>query len=119
MVIPVGYKDAIADTFYDKTFILYPVTTDDEEGDVVEEIASEGEEFSGNISFSVDDQIQLQYGTSTKVVATITTDKVVPLGSVVEYESIKYLVSEALTFDTHKLLILNTWLSKLETLTSA
>lgn len=120
MVIPEDFKTKIAETFYDKEFTPYTVgNTVDDEGDVIRDNLVEGETFYGNISFNIGDQIQKDYGLSEQVDATITTETEVPVGSIIEYNSIKYLVTRSLKFDSHYLLIMKEWLSRSSTLTSA
>lgn len=120
MVIPEDFKTKIAEVFYDKEFTPYTVSTStDNEGDVIRDNLTEGSSFMGNISFNMLDEIQKDYGLSEQVDATITTETEVPVGSIIEYNSIQYLITRSLKFDSHYLLIMKEWLSRSSTLTSA
>lgn len=120
MVIPSDFKTKIADTFYDKEFTYYTHTeTTDDEGDTIRDNLNEVDTFMGNISFSLLDEIQRDYGLTEQVDATITTEAVIPQGSIVEYNGVQYLITRSLAFDTHKLLIMKKWLSKSSILISA
>jgi len=120
MVLSGDFKTKIAETFYDKEFTPYTVSNaTDDEGDVIRDNLTEGDSFYGNISFNMLDEVQKDYGLTEQVDATITTEEEVQVGTIIEYNSIKYLVTRSLKLDSHNLLIMKQWLSKSSTLTSA
>lgn len=120
MNIPNTFNNAIADTFYDKTFTVWTSheVTDSEGWAKVGATESETT-FSGNINFSKLDEVKQEYGITTDILATVTTAEEIALGTIVEYEDSKYRVMKSVKFDSHYLLILEEWSSKSSTLTSA
>ena len=120
MNIPNTFNNAIADTFYDKTFTVWTSqeVTDSEGWAKVGATESETT-FSGNINFSKLDEVKQEYGITTDISATITTAEAIDLGTIIGYADRTFRVIKSIQFDSHYYLIVEEWSSKSSTLTSA
>jgi len=107
MIVPNSFKKAIKDTFYDKVFDLYDVTTEpDTEGFVRKgEPAVKTGSFMGNITFEGFDSIREEHGIDVEINAIVTTDEDISLEQVFAYGGIFYKVIRAIENDSHNLLI--------------
>lgn len=104
MKIPETFKQAIADTFYDKDIEIWTEgTIKDDEGavignDKVEKIDS----FKGNFQFSTREYIQQEYGREIKANAIVTCDKTVAeIGNILVYNNNDYTIKSLITGDSH------------------
>lgn len=107
MIVPNSFKNAIKDTFYDKDFDLYSVTTEpDTEGFVRKgEPATKTGSFKGNIAFEGFDSIREEHGIDVEINAIVTTDEDISLEQVFAYGGIFYKVVRVIENDSHNLLI--------------
>jgi len=80
--------------------------------------ATEGESISANISFAKLDEVKQEYGITTDISATITTDQNIARGTVLKYGDQLMRVIRAIAFDSHYFLICENWSSKSSTLPS-
>lgn len=104
MKIPDEFKQAIADTFYDKDIEIWTEgTIKDDEGSVVgngrlEKIDS----FKGNLQFSTREYIQQEYGKEIEANAIVTCDKTVAeIGNILVYNNNDYTIKSLITGDSH------------------
>ena len=104
MKIPDEFKQAIADTFYDKDIEIWTEgTIKDDEGSVVgngrlEKIDS----FKGNFQFSSREYIQQEYGKEIEANAIVTCDKTVgKIGNILVYNNNDYTIKSLITGDSH------------------
>lgn len=112
MNIPSSFNNSISSVFYDKTFTIYTAEDIvDDEGWARQEV-TEGESFSGNISFARVDEIKQEYGLTEDLFATITTDEEIANGTILMYGSKMMRVVRAIKFDSHYLLLCEDWSSK-------
>lgn len=104
MKIPEEFKQAIADTFYDKDIEIWTSgTIKDNEGSVVgngklEKIDS----FKGNFQFSTREYIQQEYGREIEANAIVTCDKAnAEIGNILVYNNNDYVIKSLVPFDSH------------------
>ena len=104
MKIPETFKQAIADTFYDKDIEIWTEgTIKDDEGSVIgngklEKIDS----FKGNFQFSTREYIQQEYGKEIEANAIVTCDKTVAeIGNILVYNNNDYTIKSLITGDSH------------------
>lgn len=113
MKIPNSFKTKIKETFYDKSIkLLSSEEVVDDEGMASISSLTEIKTFLGNARFDNLAQIQEDYGFDEKIDIVITTDEVVSLGSLIEYEGVVYRVNEAIPYDSHNLIAGTKWLTK-------
>lgn len=104
MKIPVEFKQAIADVFYDKDIEIWTSgTIKDDEGSVVgngklEKIDS----FKGNFQFSTREYIQQEYGREIEANAIVTCDKAnAEIGNILVYNNNEYVIKSLILGDSH------------------
>ena len=104
MNIPETFKQAIADTFYDKKIEIWTSgTIKDDEGSIVgngkiEKIDS----FKGNFQFSTREYIQQEYGKEIEANAIVTCDKTVAeIGNILVYNDKEYEIKSLVPSDSH------------------
>lgn len=113
MIIPNGFKNNIADFFYDKTLTIYTATEQvDEEGWAGKTAVASAETFTGNVSFSNLAQIQEEYGLEEEISIAITTDEDVELDTILGYGDNLYRVMKAIPRDSHNFILAQEWSSK-------
>ena len=110
MKIPNEFKQAIADTFYDKDIEIWSSgTIKDDEGAVIgngklEKIDS----FKGNFQFTTREYIQKVYGLEIEANAIITCDETIAkIGDIVDYNGNDYTIKSKITGDSHTVLLVN------------
>ena len=104
MKIPEIFKQAIADTFYDKDIEIWTEgTIKDEEGSVIENGKVEKiDSFKGNFQFSTREYIQQEYGREIEANAIVTCDKTVAeIGNILVYSNNDYTIKSLITSDSH------------------
>ena len=104
MKIPETFKQAIADTFYDKDIEIWTEgTIKDDEGSVVENGKLEKKDsFKGNFQFSTREYIQQEYGREIEANAIVTCDKTVgKIGNILVYNNNDYVVKSLISSDSH------------------
>ena len=114
MKIPTNFKILISQTFYDKTIYKCNLIDDvDNEGWAREYPVLNGASFVGNVNYKNLDQVQQDYGLSNeKVDLAVTTSENVIVGTVVQYSSLFYRITQTIICDTHNMLLLQKWLPK-------
>jgi len=117
--IPNSFKTKIEDVFYDKSISKTTKTESvDEEGWASDVTSSSSTTFNGNVRFDNLSEIQENYGIKENIDIVITTNEVVSLGDILEYEGIEYRVISSIPYDSHNLILGKKWSSKSSTLTS-
>lgn len=111
MLFPESAKKAFFNAFYDKEVsILADTETIDEEGGVVRE-TSINSSFKGNVRFNALSELQVELGLIKDIDIAITcpTETAVELNDVLQYNGIKYIATDVLTYDSHKLIVGKIW----------
>ena len=104
MNIPETFKQAIADTFYDKDIEIWTSgTIKDDEGSIVGEGKIEKiDSFKGNFQFSTREYIQQEYGKEIEANAIVTCDKTVAeIGNILIYNNKEYEIKSLVPSDSH------------------
>lgn len=104
MKIPETFKQAIADTFYDKDIEIWTEgTIKDDEGSVIENGKLEKiDSFKGNFQFSTREYIEQEYGKEIEANAIVTCDKTVAeIGNILVYNNNDYTIKSLITGDSH------------------
>ena len=104
MKIPVEFKRAIADTFYDKDIEIWTEGTikDDEGGIIGNGKLEKIDSFKGNFQFSTREYIQQEYGKEIEANAIVTCDKtVVEIGNILVYNDKEYEIKSLVPSDSH------------------
>ena len=104
MKIPDEFKQAIADTFYDKDIEIWTSgTIKDDEGAVVGNgKLKKIDSFKGNFQFSTREYIQQEYGKEIEANAIVTCDKTVAeIGNILVYNNKEYTIKSLVPFDSH------------------
>ena len=104
MKIPETFKQAIADTFYDKDIEIWTEgTIKDDEGSVIENGKLEKiDSFKGNFQFSTREYIQQEYGKEIEANAIVTCDKTVAeIGNILVYGNKDYIIKSIVPSDSH------------------
>lgn len=113
MELPEDFKNIIANTFYDKTLIIYSTeSVKDDEGFATSEATTTNTYILGNVRFDKLDKVALDYGITDKIDMTVTTNDVIDAGTILGYGNNKYKVLRSIPFDSHYLLIASLWLQK-------
>lgn len=104
MQIPEIFKQAIADTFYDKDIEIWTSgTIKDDEGCVIgngklEKIDS----FKGNFQFSTREYIQQEYGKEIEANAIVTCSETkAKIGNILVYDNKEYTIKSLVPSDSH------------------
>lgn len=104
MEIPEIFKQAIADTFYDKDIEIWTEETiKDDEGSVIGKGKTEKlDSFKGNFQFTTREYIQQEYGKEIKANAIVTCDKTVAeIGNILVYNNKDYAIKAVVFSDSH------------------
>ena len=104
MNIPETFKQAIADTFYDKDIEIWTSgTIKDDEGSIVGDGKLEKiDSFKGNFQFSTREYIQQEYGKEIEANAIVTCDKTVAeIGNILIYNNKGYEIKSLVPSDSH------------------
>lgn len=104
MKIPETFKQAIADTFYDKDIEIWTSgTIKDDEGSIVGDGKLEKiDSFKGNFQFSTREYIQQEYGKEIEANAIVTCDKTVAeIGNILAYNNEDYTIKSLIIGDSH------------------
>lgn len=104
MKIPETFKQAIADTFYDKDIEIWTEgTIKDDEGSVIENGKLEKiDSFKGNFQFSTREYIQQEYGKEIEANAIVTCAKTIAeIGNILVYNNEDYTIKSLITGDSH------------------
>ena len=104
MNIPETFKQAIADTFYDKDIEIWTSgTIKDDEGAVIGDGKLEKiDSFKGNFQFSTREYIQQEYGKEMEANAIVTCDKTVAeIGNILVYNDKEYEIKSLIPYDSH------------------
>ncbi len=104
MKIPDEFKQAIADTFYDKDIEIWTEgTIKDDEGSVIGNGKLEKiDTFKGNFQFSTREYIQQEYGKEIEANAIVTCDKTVAeIGNILVYNDKEYEIKSLVPSDSH------------------
>ena len=104
MNIPETFKQAIADTFYDKDIEIWTSgTIKDDEGSIVGNGKLEKTySFKGNFQFSTREYIQQEYGKEIEANAIVTCDKTVAeIGNILIYNDKEYEIKSLVPSDSH------------------
>ena len=112
MYIPKQMKNSISKIFYDKTVsIMTREVTVDAEGGVNDKGLQISSNFKGNVSFSNCKQIQEDYGLDYEINIAITTstEEIVAINDIIQYENVIYKVTDVLPSDSHKLVVAVIW----------
>ena len=104
MKIPETFKQAIADTFYDKDIEIWTEgTIKDDEGSVIENGKLEKiDSFKGNFQFSTREYVQQEYGKEIEANAIVTCAKTIAeIGNILVYNNEDYTIKSLITGDSH------------------
>ncbi len=104
MKIPETFKQAIADTFYDKDIEIWTEgTIKDDEGSVIENGKLEKiDSFKGNFQFSTREYIQQEYGKEIEANAIVTCNKAnAEIGNILVYNNNDYVIKSLVPSDSH------------------
>ena len=104
MKIPEAFKQAIADTFYDKDMEIWTEGTirDDEGSDIGTGKIEKIDSFKGNFQFSTREYIKQEYGKEIEANAIVTCDKTVAeIGNILVYNNNDYTIKSLITGDSH------------------
>lgn len=98
------FKQAIANTFYDKDIEIWTSgTITDDEGAVVGSGKKDLiDEFDGNFQFKTREYIQKEYGMEIEANAIVTCDKTVAeIGNILVYNENDYSIKSKIVSDSH------------------
>ena len=104
MQIPKVFKQAIADTFYDKDIEIWTSgIIKDEEGSVIGEGKLERiDSFKGNFQFSTREYIQQEYGKEIQANAIVTCNETkAKIGNILIYDNEEYTIKSLVPSDSH------------------
>lgn len=104
MQIPEVFKQAIADTFYDKVIEIWTFgTIKDNEGSVVGNGKLERiDSFKGNFQFSTREYIQQEYGKEIQANAIVTCNETkAKIGNILIYDNEEYTIKSLVPSDSH------------------
>lgn len=104
MQIPKVFKQAIADTFYDKDIEIWTSgIIKDDEGSVIGEGKLERiDSFKGNFQFSTREYIQQEYGKEIQANAIVTCNETkAQIGNILIYDNEEYTIKSLVPSDSH------------------
>lgn len=104
MQIPKVFKQAIADTFYDKDIEIWTSgIIKDEEGSVIGEGKLERiDSLKGNFQFSTREYIQQEYGKEIQANAIVTCNETkAKIGNILIYDNEEYTIKSLVPSDSH------------------
>lgn len=107
MLLPSTFTEQVAKTFYDKPLsVLETIETTDEEGGVTKETTTTGQ-ILANVRFTSLGVLQEELGLTEKIdiSATCRPTEMVEVGQQLEYDGRRYLVTDVLPRDSHKLIL--------------
>lgn len=114
MLIPSDWNSIFSKIFYDKNIdILSREDSYDAEGGLITNTGVMST-FKGNVQFNNLKAVQEGLGLLYKIDMTITTQNTVTvdINSILKYQNIKYLVTDVIPFDTHKMVVCKIWKSQ-------
>lgn len=115
MLFPESAKTAIAESFYDKTVeVLAKQETLDPEGGVIKSGLTVKSTFQGNVRFNALGVVQQELGLVEDIDVAISCDPStdVVVNNVLQYGGKRYVVTDVLPFDSHKLITGKKWLTQ-------
>lgn len=104
MNIPETFKQAIADTFYDKDIEIWTEGTikDDEGATIGNGKLEKIDSFKGNFQFSTREYIQQEYGREIEANAIVSCDKAnAEIGNILVYNNADYAIKSLIIGDSH------------------
>lgn len=104
MQIPEIFKQAIADTFYDKQIEIWSSGTikDDEGSEVGTGKIEKIDSFKGNFQFSTREYIQQEYGKEIEANAIVTCNNTIAkIGNILVYNNMDYTIKSLISSDSH------------------
>lgn len=122
MIIPNGFEDAMASTFYDKTITKIEITrTVSTDGQVMKAESETSDTIKVNERFDNCEIIRQEQGISEQVDVSMTcrSTESISENEVWTDGTRKYRIMKVIQFDSHKLIVGQLWLSDLQTLPSA
>lgn len=114
MLVSNDWNSIFSKVFYDKSIdILNRTDTYDAEGGLVTSTGAMST-FKGNVQFNNLKAVQEELGLLYKIDMTITTQTTVSLeiNSILSYQDNKYIVTDVIPFDTHKVVVCKIWKSQ-------
>ena len=110
MKIPSNWNTVFSNVFYDKTIdVLKREDTFDNEGGLISTVVYDYS-FNGNVRFDNLKQVQEDLGLVESINIAITTQvRDLPLNSIFQYQDKKYLVTDAVPFDSHLMVVGKKW----------
>ena len=112
MLFPEDAKDAISSVFYDKSISVLSDTTEiDDEGGIVRTSSQTTSTFKGNVRFNALGELQNEIGLTHNIDIAITcpTDTAVAVNDLLQYAGIKYVATDVVPYDSHKLITGERW----------
>lgn len=98
------FKQAIADTFYDKEIEIWTSgTIKDDEGSIIRNGKLDKlDSFKGNFQFSTREYIQQEYGKEIEANAIVTCSKTrAEIGNILIYDNKEYTIKSLVPSDSH------------------
>jgi hypothetical protein len=98
------FKQAIADTFYDKDIEIWTSgTIKDDEGSIIRNGKLDKlDSFKGNFQFSTREYIQQEYGKEIEANAIVTCSKTrAEIGNILIYDNKEYTIKSLVPSDSH------------------
>lgn len=102
------FKEAIANTFYDKDIEIWrQVKVEDDEGAIVENGKTEKiDSFKGNFQFKTREKLKREYGEEVEANAIVTCDRTkAKIGDILVYNGKEYEIKSIVPSDSHMTLI--------------
>ena len=120
MLFPENAKHTISSVFYDKLiYILTEETEIDEEGGIVRgnfesdesESTTPSDSFYGNVRFNALGELKDEIGLVKNIDIAITcpTETLVEVNDLLQYKGIKYVATDVIPYDSHKLITGEKW----------
>ena len=110
MQIPEIFRQAIADTFYDKDIEIWTsgIIKDDEGSIIGNGKLDKIDSFKGNFQFQTKEKIQQQYGQEIEANAIVTCANTKAVeGNILVYNAQEYEIKSVITPDSHITLLVN------------
>lgn len=110
MLLPADFKSVIADTFYDKQ-VTWLVVTETNVNGWIEKTTVDGDTFMANVRFNDLRVLQSELGLTEdiNIAMTCLPETVAVKGDLFRYGGNQYMVTEAVPFDSHKLIVGRVW----------
>ena len=112
MLLPTDFKDTVASTFYDKTItILNRTSSKDTEGGIVRGSTTTKGTFTGNVRFNALGELQSEIGLVESIDIAITCLPTVDVAvdDLLQYAGKRYVATDVLPYDSHKLIVGRVW----------